>query len=60
MSYKESSKKAKFLVQVEHSKPQWEEIYQTLQELAEKDSSKPFDELKELLLAERAKIYFDV
>ncbi len=39
--------------------PQWEEIYQTLKDLAEKESSKPFDELKELLLAERAKLYYD-
>ncbi len=51
------SYKRKFLVQVSHSMPQWEEIYQTLKDLAEKESSKPFDELKELLLAERAKLY---
>ena len=59
MSYKLSSNKKKLLVQVPHSMPQWEEIYQTLKDLAEKESSKPFDELKELLLAERAKLYYD-
>ena len=51
------SYKKKFLVEVQHSIPQWEEIFQALRHLAQKKSFKPFPLLKELLLAERAMLY---